>query len=468
MVFSSTVFLFLFLPLLLGLYFIIKPTYKNILLLIASLIFYAWGEPKYVAIMLLSIILNYLFALLIDSNREKKSKIRLILAVSIVANLFILGYFKYAGLLVDSINKLLGTSLANPEIPLPIGISFFTFQAMSYVIDVYRKDSPVQRNPFNVALYISFFPQLIAGPIVRYQTIAEQLVKRKETLNNFGEGTKRFIIGLSKKVFIANNCGIVADQIFAQQPADMSTGLAWIGIIAYSLQIYFDFSGYSDMAIGLARMFGFNFLENFNYPYISKSITEFWRRWHISLSSWFRDYVYIPLGGNRHGVWKTYRNLLIVWCATGFWHGASWTFLAWGFYYAIIIMMERAFLGRWITKIPSIMQHAYSLVLVMVGWVFFRSETFTYAFAYLKTMFGLSGTGLWDAGVVYYLSEYGVVLVLAMIGSTPLVLKALQKLSEGDSMPRQAALALFYSFVLLLSIVTLVTSTFNPFIYFRF
>jgi alginate O-acetyltransferase complex protein AlgI len=468
MVFSSTVFLFLFLPLVLGLYFIIKPAYKNTLLLIGSLVFYAWGEPKYVAIMLLSIILNYIFALLIDSNREKKSKIRLILAVSIAANLLILGYFKYAGLLVDSINKLLGTSLADPEIPLPIGISFFTFQAMSYVIDVYRKDSPVQRNPLNLALYISFFPQLIAGPIVRYQTIAEQLVKRKETLNNFGEGTKRFIIGLSKKVFIANNCGFVADQIFAQQPADMSTGLAWIGIIAYSLQIYFDFSGYSDMAIGLARMFGFTFLENFNYPYISKSITEFWRRWHISLSSWFRDYLYIPLGGNRHGVWKTYRNLLIVWCATGFWHGASWTFLAWGFYYAVIIMLERAFLGRWIAKIPSVLQHIYSLVLVMVGWVFFRSETFTYAFSYLKTMFGLSGAGLWDAGAAYYLSEYGVVLVLAMIGSTPLVLKALQKLSEGDSMPRQAAIALFYSFILLLSIVTLVTSTFNPFIYFRF
>ena len=472
MVFSSTVFLFLFLPIVLALYFIVNRPLKNIVLLAASLFFYAWGEPKYVLIMLLSIVLNYIFALLVDTNRNKKTKIKWIMGIMVVSNLLILGIFKYTNFIVENINSLLHLSIDVPHIPLPIGISFFTFQAMSYVIDVYRKDGEAQRNPLNVALYISLFPQLVAGPIVRYQTVADQIKRRFESFDKFAEGTKRFIIGLAKKMLLANNCGLIADQIFALHPSEMSTGLAWIGIIAYSLQIYFDFSGYSDMAIGIGKMFGFDFLENFNFPYISKSVAEFWRRWHISLGSWFRDYVYIPLGGNRNGSLLTYRNLLIVWFATGIWHGANWTFIIWGLYYGMFIMLERAFLGKALQKLPTAIQHLYAIFIVIIGWVFFRSDTFDYAFSYLGTMFGLNGVGLWDMKAQFYAIEYGIILLLAIVACLPIFHFIKEKLSTHQSkaivIGKEYLSIAYYAVILIISITYVVSNTYNPFIYFRF
>ncbi|WP_043929980.1 MBOAT family O-acyltransferase [Bacillus sp. EB01] len=473
MLFSSSIFLFAFLPIVLILYFLSPRVLKNIILLAASLFFYAWGEPRYTIIMLISILINYLFALIVDKKRENGTAVKWILGSMVIANLAILGFFKYANFFVDNLNGLLGTSINIPDIPLPIGISFYTFQAMSYVIDVYRKDGKVQKNPINMALYISLFPQLVAGPIVRYQTVADQINERRETIDKIAEGIRRFLIGLAKKMFLANNCGLIADQIFAQNPSEMSMGLAWFGIIAYALQIYFDFSGYSDMAIGLGKMFGFDFLENFNYPYISKSATEFWRRWHISLGSWFRDYVYIPLGGNRKGEARTYLNLLIVWFATGLWHGASWTFIAWGVYYGLLIMIEKAFLLKFLKRIPAILQYMYALLIVLIGWVFFRSETFTYAFDYIKAMFGMNGVGLWDLKAEFYSHEHGVVLLLAIIGATPLFKKLLDWLSSeygnrAVMAGKSVALNTYYVALLVLSVVYVVSTTFNPFIYFRF
>lgn len=477
MLFSSTVFLFYFLPIVLGLYFISPRPIKNTILLVASLFFYAWGEPRFVLIMLASIAMNYVFGLLVDRDRHHEKKIKLWMTLMVLGNLGMLGVFKYASSFVENVNSVLGFSLNDPEIPLPLGISFFTFQAMSYVIDVYRKDGQVQRNIFDLALYVSFFPQLIAGPIVRYQTVADEIVDRRETIDDFVSGIQRFVIGLGKKMILANSAGYVADQIFGMPAGEMSTTLAWIGIIAYSLQIYFDFSGYSDMAIGLGRMFGFHFLENFNYPYISRSVSEFWRRWHMSLGSWFRDYVYIPLGGNRQGEWKTYRNLAVVWFLTGIWHGASWTFIAWGVYYGVFIMLERAFLGKWLKAMPSWLSLSFTLFVVIIGWVFFRADDFPYAIAYLQTMFGLHGGPLFDQQALYYLVQYGVVLLIAIIAATPIpriiVGKFLsQELDDTKTTATRRIVGLVrVSGVLVLfflSISYIVSSTFNPFIYFRF
>lgn len=477
MLFSSTVFLFYFLPIVIGLYFISPRPIKNTILLAASLFFYAWGEPRFVLIMLASIAMNYVFGRLVDRDRQHEKKIKLWMTLMVLGNLGMLGVFKYASFFVENVNSVLGFSLNDPEIPLPLGISFFTFQAMSYVIDVYRKDGQVQRNIFDLALYVSFFPQLIAGPIVRYQTVADEIVDRRETIDDFVSGIQRFVIGLGKKMILANSAGYVADQIFGMPAGEMSTTLAWIGVIAYSLQIYFDFSGYSDMAIGLGRMFGFHFLENFNYPYISRSVSEFWRRWHMSLGSWFRDYVYIPLGGNRHGEWKTYRNLAVVWLLTGVWHGASWTFIAWGVYYGVFIMLERAFLGKWLKAMPSWLSLSFTLFVVIIGWVFFRADDFPYAISYLQAMFGLHGGPLFDQQALYYLVQYGVVLTIAIIGATPipriLVGKLLsQELDETKSMTTRRIVGLVrvtgVTVLFFLSISYIVSSTFNPFIYFRF
>ncbi|WP_214763479.1 MBOAT family protein [Exiguobacterium sp. s141] len=477
MLFSSTVFLFYFLPIVIGLYFISPRPVKNMVLLAASLFFYAWGEPRFVLIMLASIVMNYVFGRLVDRDRQHEKKIKLWMTFMVLGNLGMLGVFKYASFFVENVNSVLGFSLNDPEIPLPLGISFFTFQAMSYVIDVYRKDGQVQRNIFDLALYVSFFPQLIAGPIVRYQTVADEIVDRRETIDDFVSGIQRFVIGLGKKMILANSAGYVADQIFGMPAGEMSTTLAWIGVIAYSLQIYFDFSGYSDMAIGLGRMFGFHFLENFNYPYISRSVSEFWRRWHMSLGSWFRDYVYIPLGGNRQGEWKTYRNLAIVWLLTGVWHGASWTFIAWGVYYGVFIMLERAFLGKWLKAMPSWLSLSFTLFVVIIGWVFFRADDFPYAISYLQAMFGLHGGPLFDQQALYYLVQYGVVLTIAIIGATPIprivVGKLLsQELDETKSMTTRRIVGLVrvtgVTVLFFLSISYIVSSTFNPFIYFRF
>ena len=470
MLFSSTVFLFLFLPIVLLVYYILPRTFKNAWLLGASLFFYAWGEPKFLPIMLFSIVINYVFAIIVDAQRDNKKAIKWILGVAIGSNLLLLGYFKYSGFIVENINALLNTNIEMQPVPLPLGISFYTFQAISYIIDIYRRDGGVQKNPINMALYKSLFPQLIAGPIVRYRTVSDQIKNRKETFEKFAYGTKRFIIGLGKKMFLANNCGWVADQVFATNPDEMSVGLAWIGIIAYSLQIYFDFSGYSDMAIGLGKMFGFDFLENFNYPYTSRSVAEFWRRWHMSLSSWFRDYLYIPLGGSRVSEWKIYRNLFIVWLATGIWHGASWTFIAWGLYYGIFIMLERAFLGKLIEKWPIFLQHFYALLIVIAGWVFFRAETFTYALSYYKTMLGLNGIGLWDSKASYYFSEYVILILLAVVGATPLLKVISNKITtfNSNSALWDIGKSGYYLIVLAIGIISVVANTFNPFIYFRF
>ncbi|MEO2076867.1 MAG: MBOAT family O-acyltransferase [Bacillus sp. (in: firmicutes)] len=473
MVFSNLVFLFIFLPLVLVSYFLIRKELRNYLLLAFSLVFYAWGEPKYVVIMIFSIVLNYVFGYLVHLFRDQKSLNKIILSLAVAANLLVLGYYKYINFLIDNINKLFSTNIHMDPVVLPIGISFFTFQAMSYVIDVYREPKEVQKNPFDLALYVALFPQLIAGPIVRYNEVAAQIKKRFVNIEKFSEGIKIFIIGLSKKVLIANQVGFVADAIFNKPTSEMSVLLAWIGIIAYSLQIYFDFSGYSDMAIGLGKMFGFDFSKNFNYPYISKSIGEFWRRWHISLSTWFRDYVYIPLGGNRVSKWKSYRNLFIVWGLTGLWHGASWTFIAWGLYYGIIIAMERAFLNKILDRLWSPIRHVYVILIFLIGWVFFRADNFSYSFDFIKTMFGGGNHPLVDKLSMYYLYDYGLVFAIAILVSTPVIpylYRKINQLTVNAYMQNSKELAVsgIFLFLLIINIVHMVNSTFNPFIYFRF
>lgn len=477
MVFSNLVFLFVFLPIVLFVYFVMPSKFKNFFLLLVSLFFYAWGEPVYVYLMIFSILINYLFGLLMESAKEKSHLKKIYLVLAILVNLGILGYYKYSSFFIENVNALFGLDIVNEPLPLPIGISFFTFQAMSYVIDVYRKDSKVQKNILDFALYIALFPPLIAGPIIRYNTIAEQLKKRVHSVELFSDGIRQFIIGLGKKVIIANPLGEIADTIFATNATDLSVTTAWIGIIAYTLQIYFDFSGYSDMAIGLGKMFGFKFLENFNYPYIARSVSEFWRRWHISLSSWFRDYVYIPLGGNRKGPWKTYRNLLIVWTITGFWHGASWTFMAWGFYYGIIICIERLGFGKVIDNMWRPVQHVYVLFLVMIGWVFFRADNFAYSIQYLKAMFGLNGAALIDNTAIGHIHDSTYLVVLAIVCSIPIypwIVKKLDNVMENGnrnialSVVRYVGGPFLYFALFLLVTMFLVNSTYNPFIYFRF
>ena len=464
MVFSNLVFLCVFLPLTIILYYVVPKPLKNYLLLTASIIFYSWGEPQYIFLMMLSIIMNYFFGLGVDKYRDKLSAKRTILFLTVVANLLILGYYKYSNFLIDNLNSLFNWQIELEPLSLPIGISFYTFQALSYVIDVSRRDGAVQRNPFDLALYIALFPQLVAGPIVRYSTVADQINSRVHSVSLFYEGLIDFIVGLGKKVIIANQMAIVADQIFSKNTGDMSTSIAWVGIIAYSLQIYFDFSGYSNMAIGLGKMFGFTFPQNFNYPYISRSVSEFWRRWHITLGSWFRDYVYIPLGGNRGSKWMLYRNLFIVWFLTGLWHGASWNFIVWGLFYGFLIAFERAGLGNALTRSPKVVQHLYVILAFMIGWVFFRSETLTYAVDYLKVLFGF-GAGFWSKDVVFYLQQYWIEFVIALIGVTP-VMKNL--FSKANDTFKTMAGPIFCFVILLYCVGSLATSSYNPFIYFRF
>lgn len=467
MVFSSLVFLFIFLPLIIFLYYISKDKYKNYLLLVASLFFYAWGEPTYIVIMLISIILNFIFGKQVSNIKEYKHR-KIWLFISVLFNIGMIGVFKYTGFFVENVNSMFSMDIANPGISLPLGISFFTFQAMSYVIDVYREDAKVQNNIFDMALYISLFPQLVAGPIVRYQTVADQIIEREHSLDKFSNGLSRFIIGLSKKVFLANALGLLADTIFATNVHNLTIASSWLGIIAYSLQIFFDFSGYSDMAIGLGNMFGFEFLENFNYPYISQSVSEFWRRWHISLGSWFKDYVYIPLGGSRKGKVRTYINLFIVWFLTGFWHGASWTFIAWGLYFGILIAIEKAFLEKLLMKLWRPIRHIYLLLIVMIGWVFFRADNFGYAFEYLGSLVGISGQALYNNETLIYINDYWYILIIAIFGSMPLLKMIINRINNKDSnfyyfMKSTILMGLF-----IMIIIKLVNSTYNPFLYFRF
>lgn len=468
MVFSSLTFLFAFLPVTVFLYFISPKKLRNLVLFITSLLFYAWGEPIYIILMLFTITFDYFCGLLIEKYRNEASRAKLIFIFSVIVNLGILGFFKYYTFIIFNFNALTGLNLPVINLPLPVGISFYTFQTMSYVIDVYVGKTSVQRNYISFAAYITMFPQLIAGPIVKYGDIAEQLKERRESLNLFGEGVEIFIMGLGKKVLLANNIGMLWSAVKATPLQDLTVLSAWLGIIAFTFQIYFDFSGYSDMAIGLGKIFGFEFMKNFNYPYISKSITEFWRRWHISLSSWFREYVYIPLGGNRRGPLKQYRNLIVVWLLTGFWHGANWNFILWGLYFVIFLIIEKLFLLKWLEKVPSIIRHAYTLFVVVVGWVLFEFENLLECFGFLKAMFGIGGRRLYDGQTIYYLYTNAIILIILLLCSTPVVLRFTEWVKERFKPAGYTILPFVYFIITLLSTAYLVNESYNPFLYFRF
>ncbi len=462
MLFCSEIFLFLFLPAVILLYYLLKPLgirVRNTILLMASIFFYGWGEPRFVFIMLASIVLNYVFGLLMYRMESKLLK-KIFLSAAVVVNLSLLFVYKYLDFSITNVNALFGTMIPLKNIALPIGISFFTFQAMSYVIDVYRGKEQVQKNPFDLALYVSFFPQLIAGPIVRYETVAAQIRERTETLEMFSYGIRRFIVGLGKKVMLANTLALVSDMAFDMNPELLSTPMAWLGIIAYTLMIYFDFSGYSDMAIGLGKMFGFTFEENFNYPYISKSITEFWRRWHISMQTWFRDYLYFPLGGSRSKtVARRVFNLFVVWLATGIWHGANWTFIAWGLFYFVLQFFEKYF--KPFNKIPAWVRYIYTMLFVMLGWVLFRSTSIASAVEYLTRMFTPHFTG--DGLAFMNIREHGLGILAGIICMTPLG----SKLKEKISVPWIVSTILYFA-VFALSVLYIVKGGYNVFIYFNF
>lgn len=465
MVFSTTTFLFLFLPIVLIAYynpFFKSLKFRNTVLIISSLFFYAWGEPVFVLLMLLSITVNWLLGLLVHKNKNTK-KSKAAVALSVVFNLGLLFIFKYLTFTLENINALFGTKLDTLGIVLPIGISFFTFQAMSYVIDVYRGNGEVQKNPLNVALYISFFPQLIAGPIVRYQTIADQIRERHENFDDFTNGVYRFMMGFCKKVLIANNVAIVADGIF--ENTDNAVATAWIGAVAYTLQILFDFSGYSEMAIGMGKMFGFTFLENFDYPYISKSVSEFWRRWHISLGTWFRDYVYFPLGGSRVKKSRLVFNLFVVWLSTGIWHGANWTFILWGLLYFVILTVEK--LTGFAEKLKGF-GHVYTMLLVILGWVLFRAESITDACIYIKNMFGLGGTGLVDDNTLFYLSNYKFYLIAGIICCLPIIPFIRKKFNTESKPVFKFIFGILLLIAFAISLTFIIKGSYNPFIYFNF
>ena len=469
MVFSSLTFLFLFFPIVIGVYYLCPRALRNLWLLAASLLFYAWGEPVYIRLMVASILFNYLCGLGVAAlqKREKKGIAKTLLTLCVVGNIGALGVFKYADLLIGTINGIAGSHLALLELALPIGISFYTFQALSYVIDVYRGTVAAQKNPITFGTYIALFPQLIAGPIVQYKTVEEQLSCRRETTAQFAAGIGRFTVGLGKKVLIANQVGALWDTVSALPQAQLAAGTAWLGALAFTFQIYFDFSGYSDMAIGLGKMLGFEFLENFDYPYLSRSITEYWRRWHISLGTWFREYVYIPLGGNRHGLSRQILNLIIVWGLTGLWHGASWNFLLWGLYYGVILIVEKVWLLRPLQKAPAAVQHLYSLLLIILGWIIFALTDFSAIGGYFAALFGAHG-GL-DSSTMYLLTSNLILLVIAGFASTRLPAKLaagfVQRLTPAG---QTAVKCIFYTGVLLMCIAFLVGDSYNPFLYFRF
>ena len=475
MLFSSTIFLFLFLPLTLTGYFLLRGVHaRNIFLLSASLLFYAWGEVFYLLVMLLSIFWNKSFGWRIeDATSSKRKKL---LWIGVGGNLVLLGFFKYANFINENINLLLALIDAGPynikPIHLPLGISFFTFQAITYLVDIYRAQVTAQRKTLEVALYISLFPQLVAGPIVRYKSIATELVQRTTRIDDFAYGLRRFIIGLGKKVLLANYLGATADEFFAIPPDIMTTSDAWLGIACYTLQIYFDFSGYSDMAIGLGRIFGFHFPENFNYPYISRSVQEFWRRWHITLSTWFRDYLYIPLGGNRGSHWQTYRNLFIVFFLCGLWHGASWNFIVWGLWHGLFLIIERMGLLRLIETLPRLMQHIYLLLVIMIGWVFFRANDLGDALQDLWIMSGGNGTLSHLSHLsLFYDVTTTVILVIGTFAALPwikLIQRQLQSSNAFICFTIGLSRDLLLFLMLVASVISIAAGTYNPFIYFRF
>jgi len=461
MVFSSNTFLFLFLPTVIAVYYLVPLKLRDPVLLIFSLLFYGWGEPGYLWIMIVVIAENYLLGFAIDRYRGNATVSKFFLVLSVVINLSILGYYKYTGFIIESVQQFVPImkSITIPDIKLPLGISFYIFQSMSYTIDVYRGETGVQKNPLTFGTYVTLFPQLIAGPIVRYRDIEEQLKERTHSYNMFASGVTRFIIGLGKKVLIANQMGSMWN-LLSTKSGSLS---AWVCIIAFSLQIYFDFSGYSDMAIGLGRMFGFEFLENFNYPYISKSVTEFWRRWHISLSTWFKEYVYIPLGGNRHGRTCQIFNILAVWALTGLWHGASWNFVLWGLYYALLLIMEKLFLLRTLEKLPSVFAHVYTLLMTAFGWVIFSFDDFAAFRIFMVRLFSFEGTTEHE---LHCIAAFLPIMAAGIIGATPLMKELFNRYSNSKKVTMPVVLLL--SLVFLLSVASITSGGFNPFIYFRF
>lgn len=464
MLFSSMSFVFAFLPLVLLLYYLCHTRRaRNGVLLLASIVFYGWGEPRYLLVMLISMILTWGAGLLIARGKKKM----LWLVLTILLDLGILIYFKYTNFLLENIGAVFSHKLDPIHVVMPIGISFYTFQAISYLVDVYRGDTQVQWNLYKVMLYISLFPQLVAGPIVKYHDVSEQIDGRSENLSEFALGLRRFIVGLSKKMLIANTMGAVADKVFALPIEEVTTAVSWIGVIAYAFQIYYDFSGYSDMAIGLCKMFGFRLPENFNYPYISASITEFWRRWHISLSTWFKEYLYIPLGGNRVSKSRNYFNLFVVFLATGVWHGASWNFVVWGVWHGLFIIVEKLTGWHKLEKGVTIkvVQHVSTLLIVLVGWVFFRAETFGDAGSYVGNMFGLYGNAQSATPLAYYLDRHAaLVMLLAVVLSMPVA----RKMIYVKRLAPAIAVDIWLIVLFLCSWATMAASTYNPFIYFRF
>lgn len=465
MLFTSISFLYYFLPALIIIYFITPKKYKNIILLIASLLFYFYGEPKYVFLMIAEIVIAYTGAILID---KYKSQSKNILIITLFIHVFLLIIFKYTNFIIQTINDISNANIKLLNIALPIGISFYTFQIISYVIDVYNSKVKVQKNIINLATYVSLFPQLVAGPIVRYQTVEKELDDRVHSFNNFAYGIRRFSIGLAKKVLIANALGELCTKAFVLN--ETTVIFYWIFGISYMLQLYFDFSAYSDMAIGLGRIFGFNFPENFNYPYISKSITEFWRRWHISLGTWFKDYVYIPLGGNRDGKYKQIRNILIVWLLTGIWHGANWTFLIWGLLFGIILIIEKIFLNKFMEKLPSFIKRIYVLFIVMILFIIFNAENMSVALTNIKGLFGMNGEVFVNDYTLHYLKSYLPLLIIAFLGATPFIKTLIDKLRKNKYVNNIINILEPILIVIILVVVTsyLIDNSYNPFLYFRF
>ena len=463
MIFSSIPFLFFFFPLFILLYFTLPFKYKNYILLLFSLIFYAWGEPIYILLMIFSSIVDFINGKNIEKYKDDNKKKKIYLIISIIINISLLGFFKYADFFIKVINNILYLDIPLLNLGLPIGISFFTFQTMSYSIDVYRGDVKAEKDFLTFMTYVCMFPQLIAGPIVRYETVSSELHKRDINFKKFADGFTRFLRGLFKKVLIANNIGLLFTLITSSEVNDISIMTGVLAIVSYAFQIYFDFSGYSDMAIGIGNMCGFTFLENFNYPYISKSITEFWRRWHISLSSWFKDYVYIPLGGSRVNILKNIRNILIVWILTGFWHGASWNFIFWGLYYGILLLLEKFVLKKYIDKLPDFVKHIYTIILVFIGWMIFAFDDSKYLFGFIKA---LTSNKFVDSAFLYYFKNYFLILVIATLFSLPVYPKVKEKMN--NTIFTSLLSISIYVILFIITLSYLVSDTYNPFLYFRF
>jgi len=467
MVFSSTVFISVFLPIVLAGYFICPKKLRNFFLLLASLVFYAWGEPKYVLLMIFSIIANFAFGIMLDKAQSDSAR-KWILALSVLVDIGLLCVFKYTDFVIENVNRAFGTDIDLFYLALPIGISFYTFQALSYTIDVYRGNVEAQYNPVSFGMYITMFPQLIAGPIVRYADVEKQIFERTVSYEQFSEGAMRFVVGLGKKVLLANQIGALWSEVYSYG-GETGALMAWLGAVAYTFQIYFDFSGYSDMAIGMGKMFGFTFPENFNYPYESKSITEFWRRWHMTLSSWFKEYLYIPLGGNRRGVFRQIINLLIVWALTGLWHGAGWNFICWGLYYFVLLVIEKLFLKKAIDRLPRVLRHVYALFFIVIGWVIFACDDFSVLPDYIASLFGANGlTGGLD---MYYLVTRAGLLAILAAAATELPKKLAVYIGAKLKLKAEAAFvvkAVFTVALLVLSMAFLIGDSYNPFLYFRF